>query len=225
MGNRINYDYIEDHINVMTERGSIFSASPRRAFLDELHKNAKEKGLPVTRPQVEAFLRWQIGVIKPKKILEIGTCIGYSAITMLDAAGDDCTLTTVECEESALLEARSNFEKSGLSGRITSFLGDSSEILPLMSGEFDFIFMDAAKAQYLSLMNDCLRMLSPGGVIVCDDVLFYGMISGDRSLLNPRKITIVKRMKVFLDKMMTDPDLETLLLPVGDGLCVSRKLR
>ena len=76
MGNRINYDYIEDHINVMTERGSIFSASPRRAFLDELHKNAKENGLPVTRPQVEAFLRWQIGMLKPKKILEIGTCIG-----------------------------------------------------------------------------------------------------------------------------------------------------
>ncbi len=224
MGNRINYDYIEDYINSMTSGGSIFSASPRRIFLEELHRSAKLKGLPITRPQVEALLRWQIGMSQPKNILEIGTCIGYSAITMLDAAGDDARLTTVECEEELLLEARKNFEASGLAPRISSFLGDSGEILPLMSGEFDFVFMDAAKGQYLSLMRDCKRMLKKGGIIVCDDVLFYGMIGGDRSLLNPRKITIVKRMKVFLETMMKDPDFETLLLPVGDGLCIARKL-
>ncbi|MBP3348263.1 MAG: O-methyltransferase [Clostridia bacterium] len=223
MGNRINYDYIEDYINGMTQRGSIFSASSRRYLLTELHDEARKQGLPVTRPQVEAFLRWHIGVTKPKNILEIGTCVGYSAITMLDAADEDARLTTIECEEELLTRARENFEKSGLSHRISSFLGDSGEIMPLMSGEYDFIFMDAAKGQYLSLMKECLRMLKPGGVIVCDDVLFYGMIGGDRSLLNPRKITIVKRMKVFLEKMMTDEALETLLLPIGDGICISRK--
>lgn len=224
MGNRINYDYIDNYINTMTQGGNIFSASKRRDFLKKMHDGALMRGFPVTRVQVEAFLRWQIGMLKPKNILEIGTCIGYSAIAMLDAAEDDCRLTTVECEEELLNEARCNFEKSGLSGRITSFLGDSGEILPLMSGSFDFIFMDAAKAQYLSLMQDCMRMLSPGGVIVCDDVLFYGMISGDKSLLNRRKITIVKRMRLFLDKMMNDPNLETLLLPIGDGICISKKI-
>lgn len=224
MSNRINYDYIDSYIDTMTQGGNIFSASKRRDLLNELHDDALKRGFPVTRVQVEAFLRWQIGIQKPKNILEIGTCIGYSAITMLDAAGDDCRLTTVECEDELLNEARRNFEKSGLSDRITSFLGDSGEILPLMSGSFDFIFMDAAKAQYLSLMQDCMRMLSPGGVIVCDDVLFYGMISGDKSLLNRRKITIVKRMRLFLDKMMHDPTLETLLLPIGDGICMSKKI-
>lgn len=113
--------------------------------------------------------------------------------------------------------------KSGLSDRVTSFLGDSSEILPLMSGDFDFVFMDAAKAQYLPLMEECLRMLSPKGIVVCDDVLFYGMISEEKSLINRRKITIVKRMKAFLQKMMSDEHLESLLLPVGDGILMSRK--
>lgn len=224
MGNRINYDYIDNYINTMTQGGNIFSASARRDFLTKLHEDALERGFPVTRVQVEAFLRWQIGQLKPKNILEIGTCIGYSAITMLDAAPEDCRLTTVECDDNLLNEARQNFEKSGLSHRITSFLGDSGEILPLMSGKFDFIFMDAAKAQYLSLMEDCMRMLSPDGVIVCDDVLFYGMISGDKSLLNRRKITIVKRMRKFLDAIMNDATLETLLLPIGDGICMSKKI-
>lgn len=222
MGNRINYDYIEDYINSKTLAGSIFTLSPRRDLLTEIHDNALKKGLPVTRVQVEAFLRWQISQLKPKSILEIGTCIGYSAITMLDAAADDCRLTTIECDEDAITEARENFRRSGLSDRITSFLGDSSEILPLMSGSFDFIFMDAAKAQYLHLMEECLRLLSPSGVIICDDVLFYGMIS-EKSLINRRKITIVKRMKLFLDKMMMDESLESMLLPVGDGLLISRK--
>lgn len=224
MGNRINYDYIDSYINTMTQGGNIFSASVRRDLLNKIHDDALKRGFPVTRVQVEAFLRWQIGTLKPKNILEIGTCIGYSAITMLDAAQAECRLTTVECDDDMLAEARQNFEKSGLSSRITSFLGDSGEILPLMSGSFDFIFMDAAKAQYLSLMKDCIRMLSPGGVIVCDDVLFYGMISGDKSLLNRRKITIVKRMRMFLDTVMNDSTLETLLLPIGDGICMSRKI-
>ncbi len=222
MGNRINYDYIENYIDEMTLAGSLFNDSPHRSLLNEIHDEAKGLGLPVTRIQVEALLRWQIGQIKPKNILEIGTCIGYSALAMLDAADAKCRLTTIECDEAMLEKARYNFSRCELGNRISSFLGDSAEILPLMSGSFDFIFMDAAKAQYLSLMTDCLRMLSPGGVIVCDDVLFYGMIS-EKSLINRRKITIVKRMKVFLDKMMSDKTLDTMLLPVGDGICISRK--
>lgn len=222
MGNRINYDYIESYIDGLTSGGELFSSSPRRQLLSQIRDDALKKGLPVTRVQVEAFLRWQIGSQKPKNILEIGTCVGYSAITMLDAADEDCRLTTVECDEDALLEARQNFEAGGLSERISSFCGDSAAILPLMSGKFDFIFMDAAKAQYMALMEDCLRMLEAGGTIVCDDVLFYGMIS-EKSLINRRKITIVKRMRVFLQRMMTDTALETILLPIGDGILMSRK--
>lgn len=222
MGNRINYDYIENYIDELTVAGGIFTASPRRALLDDIHTQAVQDGLPVTRVQVEAFLRWQIGTLRPKNILEIGTCVGYSAITMLDAAEADCRLTTIECDEDILCRARENFNRAGLSDRISSFLGDSAEILPLMSGKFDFIFMDAAKAQYLSLMKDCLRLLTPNGAVVCDDVLFYGMIS-EKTLINRRKITIVKRMKAFLHSMMSDTSLETVLLPVGDGILLSRK--
>lgn len=222
MGNRINYDYIENYVDDLTAAGSIFTASPRRSLLTEIHTMALSEGLPVTRVQVEAFLRWHIGMLKPKNILEIGTCIGYSAITMLDAAPEACRLTTIECDEDILCRARANFNSAGLSDRISSFLGDGAEILPLMSGSFDFIFMDAAKAQYLSLMRDCLRLLSPGGVAVCDDVLFYGMIS-EKSLVNRRKITIVKRMKTFLSNMMSDESLDTVLLPIGDGILLSRK--
>ena len=222
MGNRINYDYIDGYIDELTAAGGMFVSSPRRKLLDDIHNNAVKEKLPVTRIQVEAFLRWQIGTLKPKNILEIGTCVGYSAVTMLDAAPDDCRLTTIECDEDMLCRARINFNRANLSDRISSFLGDSAEILPLMSGSFDFIFMDAAKAQYMSLMRDCLRMLAPGGMVVCDDVLFYGMVS-EKSLVNRRKITIVKRMKSFLQSMMSDGNMETVILPIGDGILLSRK--
>ncbi len=222
MGNRINYDYIDGYIDELTAAGDMFVSSPRRKLLDDIHNNAVKEKLPVTRIQVEAFLRWQIGTLKPKNILEIGTCVGYSAVTMLDAAPDDCRLTTIECDEDMLCRARINFNRADLSDRISSFLGDSAEILPLMSGSFDFIFMDAAKAQYMSLMRDCLRMLAPGGTVVCDDVLFYGMVS-EKSLVNRRKITIVKRMKSFLQSMMSDGNMETVILPIGDGILLSRK--
>ena len=222
MGNRINYDYIDEYIDNLTSGGCIFNASPRRLLLNEIHNDALKKGLPVTRIQVEAFLRWQIGALKPKNILEIGTCVGYSALTMLDAAEEDCRLTTIECDEDMMSQARRNFDLSGMSDRISSFLGDSADILPLMSGKFDFIFMDAAKAQYLSLIQDCLRLLAANGIIICDDVLFYGMVS-EKSLINRRKITIVKRMRAFLEKLMSDENLETVILPIGDGICISRK--
>ena len=222
MGNRINYDYIDEYIDALTAAGDMFVSSPQRAFLSEIHSSAVKEGLPVTRIQVEAFLRWQIGALKPKNILEIGTCIGYSAITMLDAAGEDSRLTTIECDEDMLCRARKNFGLCGFSERISSFLGDSAEIMPLMSGKYDFIFMDAAKAQYLQLMRECKRLLSPNGTVVCDDVLFYGMVS-EKSLVNRRKITIVKRMKAFLNEMMSDTGMETALLPIGDGILISRK--
>lgn len=223
MGNRINYDYIETYIDQQTSEGSLLTSSPRRQLLEQIRASAQQQGLPILRTQLEAFLRWQIACLKPQNILEIGTCIGYSAIAMLDSAPAACKLTTIEQEEDVLRIARSHFAQSSLEDRIVSFCGDSGEILPLMQGSFDFIYLDGAKAQYLALLPDCIRLLKPGGVMVCDDVLFYGMISGDRSLLNRRKITIVKRMRVFIEKIMRDSALETLLLPIGDGICVSRK--
>ena len=224
MGNRINYDYIEDYIDRQTVEGSLFSHAPKRALLDRIKQEAEKQDFPILRTQLEAVLRWIIALSQPKSILEIGTCIGYSAITMLDSAPEDCRLTTIECDEDILIPARKNFADAGLSERITVFCGDSGQILPLMQGSFDLIYLDAAKAQYLALLPDCLRLLKPGGLFVCDDVLFYGMISGDRSLLNRRKITIVKRMRVFIDTLMKNNGLETLLLPVGDGICIGRKL-
>ena len=132
MGNRINYDYIETYIDQQTSEGSLLTSSPRRQLLEQIRASAQQQGLPILRTQLEAFLRWQIACLKPQNILEIGTCIGYSAIAMMDSAPAACKLTTIAQEEDVLRIARSHFAQSSLEDRIVSFCGDSGEILPCL---------------------------------------------------------------------------------------------
>ncbi len=141
---------------------------------------------------------------------------------MLNAMGPDGRLTTVEADEDIMETARTNFKRQGVLNQVTLIKGDGGEVLHYLEDTFDMIFLDGPKGQYLLYLPDCIRLLNRGGLLVCDDVLFYGMVARD-SLVRRRKITIVKRMRKFLNTISNHPMLDTTIVPIGDGISVSIK--
>ena len=162
-----------------------------------------------------------VSLLKPKKILEIGTNIGYSGTVMLQAA-PDATLFTIEMDEDTANMAKNNFNTAGVGDRVQILRGKAEEILPYIKDEYDLIFLDGPKGQYYYLSTLLLPMLKSGGVLVCDNVLFRGMVSGKRKT-TARKRTLVKKLDEFLRFISNDPTLETSIIPIGDGMSVSYK--
>ena len=158
---------------------------------------------------------------KVKSVLEVGTAIGYSAIRMANAGCEK--IDTIEISESSAQIARENIEKADLSSVITVHLGDAKEVLPKMDGEYDLIFVDAAKGQYQEFFPHCMRMLKKGGVLISDNVLYKGMTATD-DLFQHRKITIIRRLRQYLDMLSNHSELSTSVVPIGDGVAVSVKI-
>ena len=157
-------------------------------------------------------------LVKPQKVLEIGTAIGYSSQLILRNGGE--RLYTIEIKEELSELAKSYFERAGLNKRATVFTGDAGEILPLMEGEFDMVFMDGPKTKYIEYLPHVMRMLKRGGVLLCDNVTWNGMVTGDEP--TPRKkSTIVNGLDKFIAAVCSDERLETSVLPVGDGMSLS----
>jgi predicted O-methyltransferase YrrM len=152
--------------------------------------------------------------------LEIGTAIGYSAIAM---ARCGAAVTTVERDADLLRIARENVTKYGFDGRVTVIGGDAGEVLKRLDGEFDFIFLDAAKAQYREFFPHCMRLLKRGGVLLSDNVLYKGMVATDELAVR-RKITIIKRLRRYLDELCAAEELVTSIIPIGDGCALSYKI-
>jgi predicted O-methyltransferase YrrM len=213
--NRINNEYIEQYLQTLCH-------FEEPSYMIEVKKEAAKRGLPVLREPSACFLNVLLKCHGGKKVLEIGTSIGYSSMVLLHALGDLGHIVTIEIDEDMIKLAKKNFEKAGILEKVTLFSGDAGEILRYMEGQFDIIFMDGPKAQYINYLNDCIRLLSPGGLLICDDVLFYGMVANDL-LVHRRKITIVKRMRKFLKQITCHPLLETTVIPIGDGMSVSIK--
>ena len=159
---------------------------------------------------------------KPEKILEIGTCIGYSSLVMHRAMNGRGQIVTIELDYDLSCRAREYFKIAGAANDIFIYNGDASEILGYMEGQFDIIFMDGPKGQYLNYLDHCLRLLKPGGLLICDDVLFYGMVANDK-IVNKKKITIVREMKKFLEIISNHPQMNTVIIPLGDGVSISYK--
>ncbi len=174
--------------------------------------------IPVLLPETAAFLRQLIYIKQPKKILEIGTAIGYSAHIILGACSGH--LYTIEANEQLYDKANEFFALSGYKDRVTTYLGDANEIIPLFSGEFDFIFMDGPKTRYIQYLPYLKRMLGKGGILLCDNVLFNGMVSGESETVR-KKATIVNALDLFLRTIASDEDFMTSILPVGDGVSLS----
>ena len=190
-------------------------------FLNGIEKEAKETNVPIIRTQVQSLLKLLLAMRKPATILEVGCAIGFSALLMSEYGPEDCHITTIEKYEKRIPVARENFRRAGKEERITLLEGDAAEILQKMTGAYDMIFMDAAKGQYLHFLPDVLRLLAPGGILLSDNVLQDGNILESRFAVTRRNRTIHSRMREYLYELKHHPQLETVILPVGDGVTLS----
>ena len=188
--------------------------------LSEMRKNYKAQGIPVILDDSLNALLTVVHIKNPSSVLEIGTATGCSGIAILEAC--DGTLTTVETDSDAYSSARENFKEFGLEERVTQYYGDAAEVIASLDKTFDFIFLDGPKAHYLEYLPRLKQMLKRGGVLFADNVLFRGYV--DPSCKFPRRfITIVKRMRKFLDTVANDPDFVTTVLEAGDGILIAYK--
>ena len=211
---------------IVDERMTIFIDSMdtgNTEFLNNLEKYAKETNVPIIRPSMQNLLKLLLAMKQPKKILEVGTAIGFSALLMSEYGPKNCHITTIEKYEKRIPLAKENFAKAGKTEQITLLEGDAAEILKELEGPYDFIFMDAAKGQYIHFMPDILRLLADGGLLVSDNVLQDGDIIESRFAVTRRNRTIHARMREYLYELMHHPQLVTSILPVGDGVTVSVK--
>jgi len=210
--NNIQPSYIEEYINN--------THKTEEPFFTELRKYAEDNHIYIVKPQVEKLLAVLLSVTRPKKILEVGTAIGYSSMLMLKYAGDDSFVTTIERDENVLLEAKENIKSRGLDERIKTIFGDATEVLESLSEKFDFIFIDAAKGQYRDHFEKSLKLIKSGGVILTDDVLYFGMTANDE-LATKKHITITRRLREYLSFLCSDERFETTILPIGDGVAIT----
>ncbi len=193
-------------------------------FLDELEQYAVRENVPIIRPQVQSLLRLLLAVRKPVNILEVGTAIGFSALLMSEYGPEECRITTIENYEKRIPLAKENFRRAGKQDQITLLEGDALELLKELTGPYDFIFMDAAKGQYIYFLPDILRLLAPGGLLVSDNVLQDGDILESRYAVTRRNRTIHSRMREYLYELKHNDLLQTDILPVGDGVTVSVRI-
>jgi predicted O-methyltransferase YrrM len=210
----ITYDYMEEYIR------SLIPA--RKGFLRELEIFAVENAVPIIQTEVARLLELMIAIKKPQRILELGTAIGYSAILMNTACNGECHITTIERDENMIAQATANIAKADLQEKIEILQGDCLDILKDLTGKYDLIFMDAGKGHYNHFLPHCLRLLDNEGIIIADNVLFKGMVAS-KDLVKRRKITIVKRMKNYLDLVSQDDNLITSVIPMGDGIAITKR--
>ncbi len=212
---------------IIKERMTVFIDSLDRGntpFLDELEKEALRNRIPVIRKSMQSLLKFLLAFKKPDRILEVGTAVGFSALLMSEYGPEGSHITTIENYEKRIPAARENFRRAGKEDRITLLEGDATEVLKGLSGTYDMIFMDAAKGQYLHFLPDVLRLLAPGGLLVSDNVLQDGDVMESRFAVTRRNRTIHARMREYLYELKHHPELETVVLPVGDGVTLSTKL-
>ncbi len=196
---------------------------PGEGLLMELEQYAAEHHVPIIKPEVASLLIVLGRLVKPARILEIGTAIGYSSILLSGILAPGGRIDTIERNDDMLHKAHENIKKAGLADTIAVIAGDATEVLGCLDKRYDMVFMDAAKGQYPEFLPECLRMLRNGGLLVSDNVLYKGMVASDELVVR-RKKTIVNRMRSYLDSICKDPNLDTSILPVGDGVALSYKL-
>ncbi|MGN0272950.1 MAG: O-methyltransferase [Lachnospiraceae bacterium] len=192
-------------------------------LLDAIEAEAVRDYVPIIRKEMQSFLKMMLQLQQPRRILEVGTAVGFSAILMAEYNPKPCEITTIENYEKRIPIARENFKRAGKQDMIELLEGDAAQVLKTLQEPFDFIFMDAAKGQYLNFLPDILRLLSPGGILISDNVLQDGDIVESRFAVTRRNRTIHKRMREYLYELTHHEELVTTVLPVGDGITVSVK--
>ena len=200
-----------------------YTASLVQLHIDEAlqnkRKQALEREIPVADDETLQFLLLTLAMTKPLRILEIGTAVGLSGVAMLQAC-PLARLTTIELEEERHLEAKRNFAEFGVSNRVNALLGDAGEILSMMDGQYDFVFLDGPKAQYEKYLFDLKRLMKQGATLFADDVLLFGWVSGEEPTPQKRR-SIVEKIRSYLSVITADTDFITSVLNVGYGVALS----
>lgn len=194
---------------------------PEDPIIEQIEQEAIETFVPIIRKETQSFLKVLLLIKKPVRVLEVGTAIGYSAILMSHYLPKDGRITTIEKYEKRIPIARENFSRAAVADRITLLEGDALEIMKSLEEPFDFIFMDAAKGQYIHYLPEAIRLLAPEGVLMSDNVLQDGDVIESRFAVERRNRTIHSRMREYLYELKHNEQLQTSILPLGDGVALS----
>lgn len=190
-------------------------------LLDKIEDEAIKTYVPIIRKEMQGFLKVILAMKQPKNILEVGTAIGFSTVLMGEYTNNECKITTIEKYEKRIPIAIENFKRAGMEDKITLLEGDALEIMTKLSGQYDMIFMDAAKAQYINFLPEVRRLLVNGGILISDNVLQDGDIIESRFAVTRRKRTIHSRMREYLYELTHSDEFTTTILPIGDGVTMS----
>ena len=212
MIDEITKEYLEGLLHLCSEEDALLG----------FRKEAKGNNIPIITEDVERLVKIILKSSSSKSLFEVGSAVGYSSCVFADTMGKDSYVKTIERDEIRYIEAKNNIKKYGFEDNIDLCLDDAGEVLKNEEKVYDVVFLDGNKGHYIHMLEDCKRILKPGGLLICDNVLFRGMIDKSKPLIR-RKITIVKRLRKFLDAISEDSELTTSVLPIGDGLSISIK--
>ncbi|MGL9798203.1 O-methyltransferase [Enterococcus sp. DIV0802] len=191
--------------------------------LGKLEEEAHVAEVPVIPHETVVFLKFLLGQIQPERILEIGAAIGFSSSVMATTIGENAHVTTIDRFDVMIEKAKKNYERLGLTDKVTLLEGQAADILPELSGPYDFIFMDSAKSKYIEFLPECLRLLRKGGVLMVDDIFQGGTILLPDEEIPRGKRAIHRKLNEFLRVVMNHPDLTSTILPLGDGVILMTK--
>ncbi|MDT6469007.1 O-methyltransferase [Enterococcus faecium] len=191
--------------------------------LGKLEKEAHVAEVPVIPHETVVFLKFLLGQLQPERILEIGAAIGFSSSVMATTIGENAHVTTIDRFDVMIEKAKENYERLGLTDKVTLLEGQAADILPELSGPYDFIFMDSAKSKYIEFLPECLRLLRKGGVLMVDDIFQGGTILLPDEEIPRGKRAIHRKLNEFLRVVMDHPDLTSTILPLGDGVILMTK--
>lgn len=205
-------DYIREH--TITEN----------PLLKEMELFAKENNVPIAEPETARLISVITKLVRPAKILEVGCAIGYSAMIMSESLPEGGHITTLEYDPKMVELARKNIARAGLDSKITVIEADAKDYISYIedSETYDIVFLDGPKAHYLFMLDDAVRLLKKGGLLISDNILFKGMTADDNHFAR-RKVTIINRLREYIDTLMTHPQLHTSILSQGDGVTLSVK--
>ncbi len=190
--------------------------------LEKIKQKALEEHIPIIMDDTLEVVDEILTKIKPTKILEIGTAVGYSAMCFSEYLLEGGKIDTIERDEERILQAKENIKRVGVEEKINIYEGDAVEILPTLKDKYDMIFIDAAKGKYPFFLKEALRMLNENGIILADNILYKGYVMSDYNKHKQR--TAVRNLRQYIHEVTNNSNLETKILEVGDGLAITKKI-